>query len=303
MDKIIVIVGPTGVGKTKLSISLAKKYDAEIISGDSMQVYKGMDIGTAKVKEDEKEGIVHHLIDIKEIDEDYSVYEFQQNVRQLIKKIQSEGKTVVIVGGTGLYLKAALYDYVFKKEDENKNHTKFLEYNNEELHEKLKKVDPSSASKLHPNNRRRVIRALILAESGNLKSKIISKQKHKPIYDIVMIGLTTSTREELYNLINKRVDKMFNEGLLEETKKIHQKYAGKPYNSLQAIGYKEVFTYLDGKNTLEEAKELLKRKTRNYAKRQYTWFKNQFDVNWFYINIDNFNKTIDDVFNFLEKQK
>ena len=299
MEKVIVIVGPTGVGKTKLSVELAKKLNGEIISGDSVQVYKRMDIGSAKVTEEEKEGIEHYLIDIKDIDEEYSVYEFQQEVREKIKLIQSKGKTPILAGGTGLYLKAALYDYEFNKED-NIDFNKYEKLSNKEVYEMLKELDPKEASKLHENNRVRVVRALNIIKNNNMsKTELLEKQEHKLLYDVVFIGLT-SDRKNVYERINKRVDKMMENGLLEEVGELYKECKDKNYSSMKAIGYKELFAYFNGEISLEESIELIKKKSRNYAKRQYTWFNNQFDVNWFETDFNNFSNTVNLVIDFIK---
>ena len=300
MEKVIVIVGPTGVGKTKLSIDLARHFNTEIISADSMQIYKGMDIGTAKVTKDETSGIKHHLIDIKEIEESYSVFESQINIRKKITEINKMDKIPIIVGGTGLFIKAALYDYTFLKEEKRETQT-YEGISNEELYEKLVSIDKESANKIHVNNRRRIIRALQIASSDIKKSDIIKSQKHKPLYDIKMIGLTTD-RKTLYKRIDNRVDKMLEKGLLDEVKAIYDKYKGQNYQSLQGISYKELFLYFDKKITLEEAIDLIKKKSRNYAKRQYTWFNNQFRVNWFDVDFNNFDNTVKEVLSFLEHE-
>ena len=299
MEKVIVIVGPTGVGKTKLSVELAKKLNGEIISGDSVQVYKRMDIGSAKVTEEEKEGIEHYLIDIKDIEEEYSVYEFQQEVREKIKLIQSKGKTPILAGGTGLYLKAALYDYEFNKED-NIDFNKYEKLSNKEVYEMLKELDPKEASKLHENNRVRVVRALNIIKNNNMsKTELLEKQEHKLLYDVVFIGLT-SDRKNVYERINKRVDKMMENGLLEEVGELYKECKDKNYSSMKAIGYKELFAYFNGEISLEESIELIKKKSRNYAKRQYTWFNNQFDVNWFETDFNNFSNTVNLVIDFIK---
>ena len=293
MTKVICIVGPTGVGKTKLSIELAKKLNGEIINADSTQVYKGLDIATAKVTEEEKEGIIHHLFDIKNIEEDYTVFDYQKDCRLKIKEIEEKGKTPILVGGTGLYIKAALYDYKF--EDENILN-EYNEYTNEELYNKLLSIDPMS--KIHMNNRKRIVRSLNYYENTN--TTLSSKEKtDKLLYDVLFIGLTTD-RETLYDRINKRVDIMLENGLLEEAKKI--------YNSnirskavLTPIGYKELFEYFDGKSTLEESLELIKQRSRKYAKRQYTWNNHQIPVNWFDVDFNNFDNTIKDVIDFINK--
>jgi len=298
MNKIIVIVGPTGVGKTKLSVELAKRLNGEIISGDSVQVYKKMNIGSAKVTEKEKQGIEHYLIDIKEIEEDYSVYEFQKEVREKINLITNKNKTPILVGGTGLYLKAALFDYEFSKENDEE-FNEYKELNNEEAYELLKSLDEVEAKKLHPNNRVRVVRALNIIYNNNMsKTELLSKQEHKLLYDVVFIGLTSS-REMVYERINKRVDVMVDSGLIEEVRSLYNDYKDKEYSSLKAIGYKELFEYFKGDLSLEESVALIKKRSRNYAKRQYTWFNNQFEVNWFNTDFENFDNTINEVMNFL----
>jgi tRNA dimethylallyltransferase len=302
MDKVIAIIGPTGVGKTKLSVELAKILNGEIISCDSVQVYKEMNIGSAKIKEEEKEGIIHYLIDIKEINEDYSVYEFQKEVREKIALITSKHKVPILVGGTGLYLKAALYDYEFNDE-ENDNFNDYKELSNDEAYALLKSLDSKEASKLHPHNRIRVVRALNIIEKNKMsKTELLAKQEHKLLYDATFIGLTSS-RDIIYNRINNRVDKMIDEGLLTEAKSLYDKYGNQDYSSLKAIGYKELFEYFEGNITKEEAIELIKKRSRNYAKRQYTWFNNQFEVNWFEVNFNDFNLTIKEVLEFLKGKK
>lgn len=286
---IIAVVGPTGVGKTKMSVALAKKYNAEIISCDSMQIYKKMDIGTAKVTEEEKEGIKHHLIDIKKVDDDYSVYDYQKDARKILDDLLNKNKNVVIVGGTGLYLKALLYNYEFKENNIKKD---FSSYTNKELYDMVLKIDKNT--KIHINNRQRLESFL---NNHDTNDKVIS---NKMIYDALIIGLTRP-RKELYDVINKRVDKMFEDGLEKEAryfydKKIHSKAIN------TAIAYKELYLYFDGKISLEEAKELIKKRSRNYAKRQYTWFNNQLNVNWFMIDASNFEKTIKQVIDYVNNK-
>lgn len=302
MNKVIVIVGPTGVGKTNLSVELAKRLNGEIISGDSVQVYKEMNIGSAKVKEAEKEGIKHYLIDIKEIKEDYSVYEFQKEVREKIDIIVSKGKTPILVGGTGLYLKAALYDYEFNKEDD-KDYNEYNDLSNEQAYELLKKLDLQEAKKLHPNNRIRVVRALNIIEKNKMsKTELLAKQEHKLLYDATFVGLT-APREVVYQRINSRVDKMVDEGLINEVKDLFDKYGNYNYSSLKAIGYKELFEYFKGNISKQESLELIKKRSRNYAKRQYTWFNNQFDVKWFNVDFNEFNNTVNEVYSYLKEKK
>lgn len=304
MEKVIVVVGPTGVGKTKMGVALAKYFDGEVISGDSMQIYKTMDIGTAKVTKEETEGIVHHLVDIKNPDESYSVKEFQEEVRLKIKDISSRGKIPIIVGGTGLYIKAALYDYEFSDSqvDHNVYVEKYKNYTNEELYNYLKTIDELTAKELHPNNRQRVLRAIAIYEStGIKKSETLAKQNHEMIYDARFIGLTLP-RDILYERINQRVDLMVKAGLLQEIDRLFNNNYSPDLQSMKAIGYKEWFAYYQGNQSLEETIELIKKNSRNYAKRQYTWFNNQVPVKWFNVNLDNFDETINDVIENIEKQ-
>ena len=292
---IIVVTGPTGVGKTKLSVSLAKKYNAEIINGDAVQVYKGLDIGSAKVTEEEKDGIVHHLFDIRDVWEEYSIFDYQSDCRKLIDEIISRGKNVVIVGGTGLYIKSALYDYTLNKEEVMDNQYEGVETS--ELYERLKELDKDID--IDKNNRRRVIRALNYFLTFN-KSIKENSDGNKLLYDCLFIGLTTD-RDILYDRINKRVDVMVENGLLEEVKLFYDRdMRYKPL--LGGIGYKELFNYYDNDITLEEAIDLIKRNSRRYAKRQYTFFNNQFNIKWFDVNFDDFDKTILEVCNYIDNK-
>ncbi len=284
-EKLVVLIGPTAVGKTKLSIELAKKYNGEIISGDSMQIYKEMDIGTAKITNSEMEGIPHHLIDIKEPDEGFSVAEFQELVRGEISEITARGKLPIIVGGTGLYIQSVIYDYQFSDAPSDESVRKELEARaaiegNESLHLELRQVDPISADKIHPNNIRRVIRALEVYHcTGKTISEYQDKQDPELMYETVIIGLTME-REILYERINKRVDLMIEEGLLSEVEKLYNRGL-KDCQSIQAIGYKEIYEFFENRITLERAIEQLKQNSRRYAKRQLTWFRNKMNVNWF----------------------
>ena len=293
MKKIIVIVGPTGVGKTKLSIELSKKLNGEVINADSTQIYKGLDIATAKVTEEEKENIKHYLFDIKNINEDYSVYDYQKDCRNVIKKIFNENKIPIIVGGTGLYIKAALYDYKF--EEENNIVNNYEECTTDDLYKKLINIDPNS--NIHPNNRKRIIRSLNYYDNTGIS--LSEKEKtNKLLYDCYFIGLTTD-RETLYNRINKRVDVMIENGLIEEAKKIYE--TGKRTKAVMTpIGYKELFDYFDNKITKDEAIELIKKRSRNYAKRQYTWNKHQLDVNWFDVDFNNFDNTVNEIIKYIK---
>lgn len=299
MDRVIVVVGPTSVGKTKMGVELAKRLNGEVISGDSMQIYKGMDIGTAKVTSEEMEGIVHHCIDILSPFDTYSVKDFQETVRAKIKEIIGRGKLPIIVGGTGLYIKAALYDYEFSETKDNHQYykEKFQDYSNEELHAYLKQIDEKSALELHPNNRQRVLRAIeIYEETGNKKSDILASQEHVCLYDAYFVGLTID-RELLYKRINQRVDMMKDNGLKAEVTRLYHQGLQRENQSMKAIGYKEWFDYFDETVNEEEVYENIKKHSRQYAKRQYTWFKNQFDVHWYDVDINCFEKTVNAVLN------
>lgn len=303
MKKVVVVVGPTGVGKTKMGVALAKYFDGEVISGDSMQIYKLMNIGTAKVTTEEMEGIPHHLIDIKNPKENYSVKEFQEEVRLKIDEISARQKLPIIVGGTGLYIKATLYDYVFSESqiDHQEYIEKYKNYSNEELYKFLKKIDLESAASLHPNNRQRVLRAIAIYEStGTKKSDLLAKQEHKLLYDVKFIGLTLP-RDVLYERINERVDLMMNQGLLQEIEMLMRMNLSPELQSMKAIGYKEWFAYYQGNQNLEETIELIKKNSRNYAKRQYTWFNNQVPVKWFDVNLNDFDDTVNNVIKYLNK--
>lgn len=279
------LIGPTAVGKTKLSIELAKQFNGEIISGDSMQIYRGMDIGTAKITPEEMEGIHHHLIDIKDPDESFSTAEFQYLVRRKIEEISSRGKVPMIVGGTGLYIQSVIYDYQFTDVPSDPAFRSLLEKEAEDhgqqwLHEKLRKADPESADRIHPNNVRRVIRALeIMHTTGKKAAEHQEKQSPEMLYDTAIIGLTMD-RNLLYSRIDMRVDLMVKQGLIEEVKYFHEKNL-RNVQSIQAIGYKELYEYFDGEISLDEAIGNLKQNSRRYAKRQLTWFRNKMNVEWF----------------------
>ena len=277
---IICVVGPTGVGKTKLSVLLAKKYNGVVINADATQIYRELNIGSAKVKESEKEGIEHILFDIKNPNEDYSVADYQLDLRKELEKYKN--RNIILVGGTGLYIKAGLYDYSFSKIEKGD----YSNYSNEELYKMCLTFDKDL--KIDVCNRRRLENYL----------NRVDKTKKEPtiLYDTLFIGLTT----ERDNFINKRVDKMFEEGLVEEVKYLYHKYGN--VNILKrAIGYKEVLEYLNNNCTLDEAKELIKKNTRHYAKRQYTWFNNQMNVKWFNTNFKDFSKTYEEVCTYIEK--
>lgn len=290
-NSIIVITGPTAVGKTKLSIELAKKLNGEIINCDSTQVYKDLNIATAKVTKEEMDGIPHHLIDIKNITDEYSVYDYQIDARKKIDEILKKGKTPILVGGTGLYIKAALYDYRF---EERTNNNLYEDLTDEELYQKLLSVDPNTI--IHKNNRKRVVRALNYYEENN-KPMSEKEKTDKLLYNTIFIGLTTD-RETLYNRINKRVDLMFEQGLLDEAYKVYKTNI-RTKAVMTPIGYKELFDYFDKKCSLEDAKNLIKQRSRNYAKRQYTWFNHQLDIKWFDVCFIDFEKTIKDVITYI----
>ncbi|MFB1049493.1 tRNA (adenosine(37)-N6)-dimethylallyltransferase MiaA [Paraliobacillus sp. JSM ZJ581] len=295
-QKVVTVVGPTGVGKTSLSIEIAKTFDGEIISGDSMQIYQGMDVGTAKITEEEQQGINHYMLDIISPEQTFSVVDFQQMVRKHIDAISNRKKLPIIVGGTGLYIQAALYNYQFTDNKRDETYQKELEKEVEQkgayaLYQRLKEVDPKQAEKIHPNNVRRVIRSLEVYErTGKSMATYHEKQTLTSQYDPILIGLEMD-RPLLYQQINERVDIMMENGLLEEVSHLYKQGLVNS-QSMQAIGYKEFIPYLKGEESLERAVELLKRNSRRYAKRQYTWFKNKMDVHWYTITSDDKNKKI-----------
>ena len=292
MQEIIVIVGPTGVGKTKLSIELAKRLDAEIINGDSVAIYRGLDIGSAKPTIEEREGIVHHLLDIRDVWEDYSVFDYQKDVRKLIDEINSRGKRIIIVGGTGLYIKAALYDYKFTEGTVSNDYD---DLSNEDLMKKILSYDV--LIDVHVNNRQRLVRLLNKLEN----EEEFSYDKDKALYPIKVIGLTTD-RDYLYERINKRVDLMIKSGLLEEVSNLKENYkSSRILNS--GIGYKEFASYFGGDSSLDEVIESIKQDSRRFAKRQYTFFKHQFDVMWYDVNFKDFSVTINQIYNDIVNKK
>lgn len=281
--KVIAIVGPTAVGKTSLSIDLAKRFNGEIISGDSMQVYRGLDIGTAKVTLEEQAGVLHHLIDVRDIDQSYSAADFQQAAREVIQEITDRGKVPIVVGGTGLYIQSLLWDYKLGSEGERTDESLREKYEeiaeaegNEALWKLLQAKDPLASEKIHYNNRKKMIRALEVFElTGH--SILEPKEQPKELYDSFLIGLNTE-RTRLYRRINERVDLMVEQGVLEEAKQL----AKTPEVQVaQGIGYKEFFPYFSGECSLDSAIEEVKLHSRRYAKRQLTWFRNRMSVHWY----------------------
>lgn len=288
MRDIIVIVGPTGVGKTKLSIELAKRLDGEVINGDSVSIFKRLNIASAKPTIEEREGIKHHLIDIKNIDEDYSVYDYQNDAREKINEINSKNKRVIIVGGTGLYIKAALYNYKFTK---GTTYNTYDNLSNEQLYSKIKTLDNNI--EIHKNNRKRLVRVLNKLENN----EEISNDKDELLYPVKIIGLTTD-RSILYERINQRVENMIKNGLLDEIDSLKDSYkTSRILNN--AIGYKEFYDYLENNKSLEDVVKEIKKNSRHYAKRQYTFFNNQMKVAWFDVDFNNFERTIDKVIDYL----
>ena len=286
---VIVIAGPTGVGKTDLSLFLAEKLNGEVINADSTQVYKNLNIATGKVTD--TKNIPHHLLSILDITKDYTVFDFQRDARKCIDDILQRGKTPIIVGGTGLYIKAALYNYEFTETEKNT----YEGCSNDELYQKLLEVDPNTT--IHLNNRKRVISALNYFEANH---KPFSEKEKNDIllYRAVFIGLTCD-RDLLYYKINKRVDNMLNEGLIDEAKAIYDSGV-RTKAVMTPIGYKELFEYFDGNITMDEAIDLIKKRSRHYAKRQYTWFNNQMDLNWFKVNYEDFSQTENKILDFIQ---
>lgn len=279
MQKVLAIVGPTAVGKTEFGIRCANTFNGEIISGDSIQIYRGLNIGSAKPDKDELARAIHYLIDIKDPKENYSVKQFQDLSRYYIDKINNNNKLPIIVGGTGLYIKAALYDYVFFDETEKDN--QYEDLSNEEIYALLKEKDPEALEKIHINNRKRLIRALNIYEKHNKGiSEIKSQQKHEPIYDCLIIGLTDD-REVLYQRIEERVDRMIESGLIDEIRGLLDKGVTFDDQCMQGIGYREFKDYFINNRGIEDCIEEVKKDSRNFAKRQYTFFNNQMNVEWY----------------------
>lgn len=298
MKELLIIAGPTAVGKTRISIELAKTLNGEIISADSMQIYKYMDIGSAKVTESEMCNIPHYLIDVIEPDENFSVAQFKQEADMAIESISNRGNLPILAGGTGLYINSLICNYDFTEADKDEDYRFFLqslaeEKGKEYVHELLKEIDPVSYDKLFPNDLKRVIRALEVHKITGKTISMYNEENSKYLYDIpynLYYYVLTMDRAELYNRINLRVDAMLKNGLLEEVISLKEKGYNSEMQSMKGIGYKELLYYLDGKVSLGEAIEMIKQGSRNYAKRQLTWFRKDPRVTW--IDKDNF---IDDM--------
>ncbi|ANE47885.1 tRNA delta(2)-isopentenylpyrophosphate transferase [Paenibacillus swuensis] len=283
--KLLVLLGPTAIGKTRLSIELAKRFGCEIISGDSMQVYRGMDIGTAKIRPEEMEGVPHHMIDIHEPDYPFSVAEFQDESRRLIQEISDRDKLPFIVGGTGLYIESLCYSFEFSESgsDEAFREEKYRYaeiHGAEALHLQLQASDPVTAERLHPNDLRRVVRALEIVHLTGMKlsDQLLGQKKETP-YELCIVGLTME-RDLLYKRIEERIDEMLALGLVEEVQRVIEAGCPRDAISIKALGYKEMLGYLDGEYTMERAEYLLKRNTRRFAKRQLSWFRHMKDIQW-----------------------
>lgn len=311
-EKIIIISGPTGIGKSKVAVELAKRLgNAEIISSDSMQIYKEMSIGTAKVTDEEMSGIKHHMIDEVSIHDNFSVYDYQKKAKKLISDMNERGTIPIIIGGTGLYINSLLYKLDFSSEAEDKELREKLNkeaelYGNEYLYNKLKELDPEYTVKLSVNDTFRIIRALeVIYKSGNKYSEENKNfREYNDEYDKLIYILQTD-RELLYDRINKRVDKMFDVGLLDEVKYIIKDMTSEEIASnraLLAIGYKELISYLQGEITYERAVDLIKQKSRNYAKRQLTWFRRESEANFIDMNFEDINQTINTIYNDIMKR-
>ncbi|MGG1876058.1 tRNA (adenosine(37)-N6)-dimethylallyltransferase MiaA [Paenibacillus cisolokensis] len=283
--KLLVLIGPTAVGKTRMSIEIAKAFGCEIISGDSMQVYRGMDIGTAKIKPDEMEGIPHHLIDIHDPEHAYSAAEFQEQATRIIQEVGDRGRLPFIVGGTGLYIESVCYGFRFSEggadEAFRQEQLRYAdEHGAEALHQRLHQIDPEMAGKLHPNDLRRVVRALeVYHLTGVPLSAQLASQKKESPYQLCLIGLTMD-RQMLYKRIEERIDQMLGEGLVDEVASLLGRGFGPSLVSMQGLGYKEIVSYLQGQCSYEDAVELLKRDTRRFAKRQLSWFRHMKDIEW-----------------------
>ena len=286
MDKVVVITGPTAVGKTKLSIAIAKKFNTDLINADAYQVYKKMNIGTAKATIEEQDNVKHHLLDYLEPTDEFSISDYQKIVRRVIDEMTKKNKLPILVGGSGLYIDSVINEYHFDEEKRVETN-EFDDLSNEELHKVLEELDFEASQKIHQNNRKRVLRAIELAKYPDNKDS--RSQRDIPYYDTLCIFLADD-RDKLYDRINKRVDLMIDAGLVDEIKNIGIDNFSR--TSKAAIGYKEIIEYLNGNISLEEAIELIKKNSRHYAKRQFTWFNNKTKSTIVNVNVDNFDETI-----------
>lgn len=294
-ENLIIITGPTAVGKTSLSLDLAQKINGEIISADSMQIYKYMNIGTDKIKEEEMNGIVHHMVDIIDPKEEFTVSDFRSRAIELISDINQRGKVPILVGGTGLYINSIIYDLNFTQVEPHYDiRAKYEKLANEKgreyIHSLLETLDKKSADNIHPNDKQRIIRALEICEVTGKKASNINSdfRRVNNVYNLLMIGLYRD-REKLYGKINARVDEMIEEGLVDEVKSLYEKGYDENLTSMQAIGYKEIIEYLKGEASLDEAVIKLKRNSRRYAKRQLTWFRREDRIEW--VDVENYDKS------------
>ncbi|WP_246132206.1 tRNA (adenosine(37)-N6)-dimethylallyltransferase MiaA [Paenibacillus hemerocallicola] len=291
--RLLVLVGPTAVGKTKLSLETAVRFGCEVISGDSMQVYRGMDIGTAKATPQEQAIVPHHMIDIHDPDYPFSAAEFQERAGVLIRDIQGRGKLPFIVGGTGLYIESVCYGFQFGEGGSDETYRRELNdfadrHGEEAMHDLLKEIDPASAERIHANDRRRTIRALeVFKATGMTMSEHLAGQKKESPYELCMVGLTMD-RELLYKRIEARIDLMLEEGLVREVEGLLERGFSTDLVSMQGLGYKEIAGFLKGDYDLPFAVELLKRNTRRFAKRQLSWFRRMKDIRWIDVTEPNF---------------
>ena len=308
---LVILAGPTAVGKTKASIRLAHEIGAEIISADSMQVYRHMDIGSAKITPEEMDGIPHYLVDVLEPEEEFNVVRFQQMAKDAADKIRAKGKIPLVVGGTGFYIQALLYDIDFTENDGDDTYRKELEqtaavHGGEYLHNLLKKADPQAAEQIHPNNVKRIIRALEFhRQTGGKISEHNEREREKESPYNYAYFVLTDERGRLYERIDRRVDQMMEEGLLEEVRFLKERGVRRDSTAMQGLGYKELYAYLDGAYPLEEAVRIIKRDTRHFAKRQLTWFKREKDVIWADLSVIGQDDTalVDYMLRELEKRK
>ncbi|AIS52447.1 tRNA dimethylallyltransferase MiaA [Thermoanaerobacter kivui] len=302
--QIVLIIGPTASGKSKLAVDVAKEFNGEIVSADSMQIYKYMDVGTAKITKEEMQGIPHYLIDVVDPDQEFSVAEYEKRAKEAIKDIHKRGKLPIIVGGTGLYINSIVYIMNFSDFEGSKEFRERMKeladiHGSKYLYDRLKIIDPDAAKKIHPNDVRRIIRALEVYEfTGKPISHYqkMSGMRLNPEYQPIMIGLNFRNRQILYDRINKRVDEMIKNNLIKEVVNLLKIGYNKDSTAMQALGYKEIVEYLNGGISLEEAVEKIKKGTRRYAKRQITWFKSYDFIKWFFVddynNYEEFKKNI-----------